>query len=99
MDHHILRPTLDALKDNTLDLSDLVDGVVQLFDQADVNATELGQANCAAKVYLAIIYAFEKKSFTQISHAPDLWLDVGNSVYEVKSALALTQNLMLTQAV
>jgi hypothetical protein len=86
MDHHILCPTLDALKDNMLDLSNLVDGVVKLFDNADVVATELGQATCAAKVYLAIIYAFEKKGFTQIAHAPDLWLDVGSGVYEVKLA-------------
>ena len=79
--HHILHPTLEHIKDNTLDLSNLVDGVVQLFDNGEVNATERGQAKCAAKVYLAIIYAFGKRGFTQIAHAPHLWLEVWTSGY------------------
>lgn len=72
MDHHILHPTLNALKDGTLDLSNLVAGVVKLFKNAEDGETELGQAICTAKVYLAIVYAFVKKGYLRIAHAPDL---------------------------
>ena len=83
MSHRIIRPTLASITDPTLDLTNLVAGVVELFDHAGVGSTEEDQASCAAKVYPAIISVFEQKGYMRIAHAPDLWLDVGTSIYEV----------------
>ena len=48
MSHRISRPTLASITDPTLDLTNLVAGVVELFDHAGVGSAEEDQANCAA---------------------------------------------------
>lgn len=84
MSHRIIRPNLTSIIDPTLVLTNLVVGVIDLFDHARVGSTKKDQASCAAKVYLAIISAFEQKGYMRIAHAPDLWLDVGTSIYKVR---------------
>ena len=61
MSHWKNRITRVSFKDPTLDLSKLVAGVAEMFDYGGYASTDENQASCAAKVYLAIISAFDQK--------------------------------------
>lgn len=92
MGHQIISPSLATLSDPALDLTFLVDGIVGLFGRLSPDHSSTDEAECAGRIYLAVMSAFQHRGFLKLSYTPNLWLEIGNEVYEVCTLLSANRH-------
>ena len=95
----VLRPTVSSLHTDQQQFHSFIEAIRTLLAEA---TTPLVAAENAAKVYLAVVTAFEQAGLVQTEHAPTFWLyDDDEHEYEVGAVACLLSSvetdLMLTR--